>query len=86
MNNFNKLREFIKNWQNENDKDFKTLPVDKHSSLIFNHENEINEFVFSNERLRLSCQNNIPQELLKDYVHIINQEKGITYYTFDRSK
>lgn len=86
MNNFEELRNFIKNWQNENDKDFKTLPIDNHSSLIFNHENEIHEFIFSNKDLRLKCQSKIPKKLLLNYIQIIEQEKGMTYYTFDRSK
>lgn len=85
MSKYNELREYIKNWQNEHDTSFQVVPTDNHACLIFNHDNEINTFIFSDSYLRNDCMYSIPKELLEDYKLMIDQENGKTYYTFDRS-
>ena len=80
MDNFVKLRNFIKNWQKQNDKNFKLLPNDEHSKLIFHHNNEIIEFIFSTSILRDKCMRSIPKDFLNQYNYMINQENGMTYY------
>lgn len=84
MNNLFKIIEYIINWQQENDSDFKTVPTDNHSSLIFNHENQIYKFIFSDKHTRDMCRISIPQELMKDYHYMIEQEEGFTFYSFER--
>lgn len=76
------LQLYIKNWQKENDSDFKSLPIDNHSKLIFNHKNEIIVFIFSNKTLRDKCKRSIPLNLTADYDLIVDQEDGFTYYKF----
>lgn len=80
MNNIFKIIKFITNWQNVNDKDFKNLPVDELSSLIFNYKNQIYKFIFSNKYIRQQCISSIPQNLLFEYEYMIEQEDGFTYY------
>ena len=42
-----KLIEYITNWQKENDSEFKLIPVDDHSAMIFNMGNQEFKFIFS---------------------------------------
>lgn len=76
------LISYIINWQNENDSEFKPLPVDEHSALIFNDENRIFKFIFSSKFKMSECKASIPHELIKDFQFFINQEEGFTYYKF----
>lgn len=71
---------FIINWQIENDSEFTVLPNDEHSTLIFNHKNQIYKFIFSNKHKREMCRLRIPHELLNQYQFMIEQEDGFTYY------
>ena len=80
MNNFEKLRNYIKRWQKDNDLNFKAIPIDNHSYLIFNHYNETVSFIFSNKYLRDECRLSIPIELLKDYTYINENDNQITFY------
>ena len=82
MNNFNELRTYIRSWQIKYDKDFKPLPIDEHSSLVFNHKNEIIKFVFSNERIREECRASIPSEYLAHYQYVVEQINEFIYYSF----
>lgn len=75
---------FINNWQNTNDENFKTLPNDEHSYLVFNHKNQIFRFVFSNKYKRDKCRRDIPLNLLNNYDYFIEQEDGFTYYLFTK--
>ena len=75
---------FISLWQIENDSDFTVLPNDDHSSLIFNHKNQIYKFVFSNKHKRELCRLRIPHELLNEYKFMIEQEDGFTYYSISK--
>lgn len=84
MNNIFKIIEYINDWQKEHDFDFKLLPIDEHSSLIFNHENQIYRFIFSNKYKRDECRLNIPLELIEHYDYMIEQEEGFTYYLFTK--
>lgn len=82
MNNIIKIIEFITKWQQENDSDFKVVPNDNHSSLVFNHKNQIYKFTFSTQIKRDRCRLNIPNELMNNYQYMVEQEDGFTYYLF----
>lgn len=82
MENIFKIIEYIVNWQNEHDSEFKTIPIDEHSHLIFNHKNQIYRFIFSNKYKRERCRLNIPMDLMNNYHYMIEQEDGFTYYLF----
>lgn len=82
MENIFKIIEYIVNWQNEYDSEFKTIPIDEHSHLIFNHKNQIYRFIFSNKYKRDRCRLNIPMDLMNNYHYMIEQEDGFTYYLF----
>ena len=84
MNNKIKIIKYITKWQRENDFDFKTLPIDEHYYLIFNHESQIYKFVFSNKYKRDECRLSIPLELIEPYQYMIEQEDGFTYYLFTK--
>lgn len=84
MNNIFKIIEFVTKWQLENDSNFKVLPTDEHASLVFNHENQIYKFIFSNKLKRDDCRLRIPKELLVIYNHMLEQEDGFTYYLFTK--
>lgn len=73
---------YINAWQKNNDVDFKSIPIDNHSYLIFNHKNQIYRFIFSNDNMRNICRASIPQKLLNNYDYMIEQEDGFTYYLF----
>ena len=77
-----KLIDYINKWQKENDNNFKILPIDEHSYLIFNHKNQIYKFAFSNKHKRDECRLNIPLDILEDYCYMMEQEDGFTYYLF----
>lgn len=81
MNNILNLIKFINEWQNEYDSEFKPIPIDNHSCLIFNYKNKNFKFIFSNEQLRNKCKDSIPLILLSDFLQIIEQEDGITFYS-----
>lgn len=76
----NKLIEFISQWQIENDSEFLPLPVDEHSSIIFNFKNHIHKFIFSNESKRNACKDAIPIELLSQFSYFSETDEGLTYY------
>lgn len=81
----NKMFDIIKYidiWQKENDLEFKTLPIDDHSHLVFNHGRHIYRFIFSSKQKRDECVLHIPKELIEEYQYIIEQEDGLTYYLF----
>lgn len=80
MNNIFKIINYINDWQLKNDNEFKIIPNDNHSYLIFNHKNQIYKFVFSNKYKRNKCVSTIPIELLENYSYIMEQEDGLTYY------
>ena len=80
MNNIFKIITYVYDWQSKHDKDFQSLPVDSHSALIFNHENQIYKFLFSNKHKRDECRLTIPFELIENYNYMIEQEDGFTYY------
>lgn len=80
MNYLYELIEYINSWQKENDIDFKVLPIDEHSHLIFNYKNQIYDFIFSNKIKREKCRLSIPQKLLDNYQYAIEQENGFTFY------
>lgn len=82
MNDIFKIIDYIINWQQENDSEFKTLPIDEHSHLVFNHKNQIYRFIFSNKHKRDMCRLSIPRELINDYHYMIEQEDGFTFYLF----
>lgn len=82
MENIFKIIEYIINWQKENDSDFKTVPIDEHSHLVFNHKNQIYRFIFSDKYKRDGCRLNIPRELMTNYPYMLEQEDGFTYYLF----
>ena len=82
MKNIYKIIEYIDTWQKQNDFNFKVLPIDEHSHLIFNYKNQIYDFVFSNKIKREKCRLSIPQELLNDCQYMIEQEMGFTFYYF----
>ena len=80
--NITKIIDYISKWQKENDFNFKVLPNDEHSSLVFNHKNQIYRFIFSNKFKRDKCRLSIPKELQINYDYMIEQEDGFTYYLF----
>ena len=75
--------DYISNWQSENDKDFKTLPIDNHSSIIINMGNKEFKFIFSNKYKRDECRINMPIEYLEKFSYMIEQENGFTFYIFN---
>ena len=77
-----KLIEYITNWQKENDFEFKLIPIDGHSAMIFNMGNQEFKFIFSSKYKATECRMSIPSELLEDFVYIIDQEDGLTLYKF----
>ncbi len=73
----------IRKFQNKYDSNFKTLPVDNHSALIFNFGTYVVKFIFSTKELRRRCLENISNNstVLYDYFeYVIEQEDGLTYY------
>ena len=76
----NKIIEFVEEWQKNNDKDFKTLPIDEHSKLIFNFGNRIYEFIFSNNCLRDKCKEELSNDIISEFTYIVDQEDGFTFY------
>lgn len=75
----NKIINYISNWQLENDSEFKPVPTDNHSKLIFNYKNKIFTFIFSNQELRDKCKDSLSLEISYNYI-ISNDEDGITFY------
>ena len=83
MNKFNDIRNTIINWQKENDNEFKAVPNDEHSALIFNHYGqEIIKFIFSNKEKRELCRRAIHMKIEDKYHLYLEQEEGFTYYLF----
>lgn len=78
----NDLLEKIINFQYKYDSDFKLLPIDNHSALIFNYGSYELKFIFSNENIRKQCINHLNEQYdLNDiFDYFIEQEDGLTYY------
>lgn len=83
MDNLMQIRNYIKQWQIENDSNYSILPIDDHKKLIFHNGREIISFDFSDKYLMEECRFSIPRELLKDYIYMIDQEDGFIYYSFN---
>lgn len=84
MNNIIDIIKFISDWQNEYDNDFKPIPIDEQSTLIFNCKNQIYKFIFSDVYKRNKCRAAIPRKLMTDFTYMIEQEDGFTYYLFTK--
>lgn len=76
------LLEKIINFQYKYDSDFNILPVDDHSTLIFNYGSYELKFIFSNEDIRRQCISYLNElyDLTIIFDYFIEQEDGLTYY------
>lgn len=72
--------DYINKWQMTNDSEFKVIPTDNHFAMIFNLGNQEYKFIFSSKAKQRECQMSIPNELLTDFIYLIEQEEGLTFY------
>ena len=81
MKNIINIINYIIDWQNENDKEFKPVPIDDHSKIIFNINNQqIYSFTFSSRFQRRVCYYSIPVELLEEFNYIEEQDNDIVCF------
>ena len=70
----------IQEWQQEHDENYSNVPIDNHSYLIFNCNNCIFKFIFSNELLKNQCRNAFGLDIMEIFDYMVDQEDGFTYY------
>lgn len=75
MKNENELYDLIVKWQNDNDSEFISIPIDNHAHLILNYKTHITTFIFSNINKRNQCICEIPNDMLSRFQYV---QKNIT--------
>jgi len=71
------IRNYIKQYQKEHDKDFQCLPIDNHASLTLNNKNETLKFIFSNINIMNDCERDMSQIIpnIWDIYHMVRQNE-----------